>query len=84
MENIPLLLKEMEQEALATRKMLKLVSSDNFDYKPHEKSMTMKQLSTHIAEIPSWVKMGLETSELDFGASPYEPAPVKNSDDLMS
>lgn len=84
MEIIPLLLKEMEQEAQTTRKMLKLVPGDKFDYKPHEKSMTMKQLTVHIAELPSWVAMGLNTSELDFAASPYEPAPVNNSNELLA
>ncbi|MEO6290793.1 MAG: DinB family protein [Ginsengibacter sp.] len=84
MEIIPLLLKEMEQEADATRKMLKLVSASNFDYKPHEKSMPMKQLAVHIAELPSWVKMGLETSVLDFAEAGYEPTPVSNSEELLA
>ena len=84
MEIIPLLLKEIGQEAQTTRKMLKLVPADKFDYKPHEKSMTMKQLSVHIAELPSWVSMGLNTSELDFAASPYEPATVNNNEELLA
>ena len=84
MEIIPLLLKEMEQEAKTTRNMLKLVPVDKFDYKPHEKSMTMKQLTVHIAELPSWVALGLNTSEVDFAATPYEPAPVNNSYELLA
>lgn len=84
MEIIPLLLKEIGQEAQTTRKMLKLVPAHKFDYKPHEKSMTMKQLSVHIAELPSWVSMGLNTSELDFAASPYEPATVNNNEELLA
>ena len=59
MQIIPLLLKEFDQEAHITRKMLKLVSPDNFDWKPHEKSMSMKQLAVHVAELPSWVKLML-------------------------
>lgn len=84
MEIIPLLLKEMEQEAVTTRKMLKLVPDDKFDWKPHPKSMTMKQLSTHLAELPSWVTMGLLTEELDFAAAPYEPQPASNNADLLN
>lgn len=83
MEIIPLLLKEMEQEAETTRKMLKIVPDDKFDWKPHPKSMSLKQLSTHLAELPSWVAMGLHTEELDFAAAPYEPRPVSNTADLL-
>lgn len=83
MEIIPLLLKEMEQEAETTRKMLKLVPDDKFDWKPHPKSMTMKQLTTHLSELPSWVTMGLLTDELDFASAPYEPKPVNSTADLL-
>ncbi|MEJ7766429.1 MAG: DinB family protein [Chitinophagaceae bacterium] len=84
MELIPLLLKEMELESVTTRKMLQLVPDDKFDWKPHEKSMSMKQLSTHIAELPSWVSMGLTTEELDFAAAPYEPQSVNSTADLVA
>lgn len=83
MEIIPLLLKELDQEAQITRKMLERVPDDKFDWQPHPKSMTMKQLTIHIAELPSWISMGLNTSELDFASMDYEPAPVNNTSDLM-
>ncbi|WP_026259963.1 DinB family protein [Segetibacter koreensis] len=84
MQIIPLLLKEMEQEAAITRKMLERVPDDKFDWKPHEKSMTLKQLTVHIAELPSWVKMALTTSELDFSKMDYTPTPVSNTEELIS
>ncbi len=76
-------MKEFEQQAQITRKMLMLVSPDNFDWKPHQKSMSMKQLAVHIAELPSWVKLMLTTDELDFATSPYQPSPVNNSEDVL-
>lgn len=84
MQIIPLLLKEMEQEAAITRKMLERVPGDKFSWKPHEKSMTMQQLTVHIAELPSWVKMALTTSELDFSKMDYTPTPVSNTSDLLA
>ena len=66
MDIIPMLLKEMEQEAAITRKMLAIVPNDKFDWQPHPKSMTIRRLATHIAELPGWVKMALTTEELDF------------------
>ncbi|MBA2562551.1 MAG: DinB family protein, partial [Chitinophagaceae bacterium] len=83
MATIQKLLKEMEQEAKTTRKMLERIPNDKYDWKPHEKSMTIRQLATHIAELPTWVSMGLTTEELDFATAPYEPKNINNTTDLM-
>lgn len=84
MEIIPMLLKEMEQEAQTTRKMLERVPNDKYDWKPHEKSMTIKRLATHIAELPSWVTMALTTSELDFANNPYQPVEINSTSELLA
>lgn len=76
--------KEFEQEALTTRKMLAIVPNDKYDWKPHEKSMSIKQLATHIGELPSWIKMTMTTDELDFAANPYSPAQINNNKELMA
>lgn len=73
MKIIPMLLKEMEQEAQTTRKMLERIPTDKFDWAPHVKSMDIRRLANHIAEIPGWVAMAITTDELDFAANPYEP-----------
>ncbi len=78
-----LLLKEMEQEAVTTRKMLERVPDDRYSWKPHEKSMTMQRLATHVAELPSWVSMALTTDELDFANNNYQPKVINNSAGLM-
>jgi len=78
-----ILLKEMAQEAQTTRKMLERVPNDKYDWKPHPKSMSIKQLATHIAELPSWVKMTLTTEELDFAQNPYDTKSVTNTTDLL-
>ncbi len=83
MNIIQLLLKEMEEEAQTTHKMLERVPEDKWDWKPHEKSMNIKQLTVHIAELPSWVAMGLTTDGIDFAATPYQPTPVNSKDELL-
>lgn len=83
MNLIPLLLKEMDGEAQNTRKMLDRVPGDKWDWKPHEKSMTLKQLTVHLAELPSWISMGLQTDGIDFAANPYEPRPVNSKEELL-
>jgi uncharacterized damage-inducible protein DinB len=81
---IQMLLKEMDMEAVTTRKMLALVPVDKFDWKPHPKSMTMKALAVHIAEIPAWVSLVLHTTEIDFEAQPYQPILVTTNIELLN
>ena len=57
MKLLEILAKEMEQEAVTTRKMLSRIPNDKFDWQPHELSMTIERLSNHIAELPGWVDM---------------------------
>ncbi len=77
-------LKELERESATTRKMLERVPADKYDWKPHEKSMTLRQLATHVAEIPSWISLVLTTSELDFGKNEYKPTLLNNNEELMT
>jgi uncharacterized damage-inducible protein DinB len=76
-------LQQLEEEAVTTRKMLSRVPTDKFDWKPHEKSMEIKRLATHVAELPTWIPMTLDTDELDFAKSEYKPVQLKNTDELM-
>ncbi|WP_316811353.1 DinB family protein [Pedobacter heparinus] len=84
MNRIKMFLKELDDAAVTTRKMLERVPADKFDWQPHPKSMTVKRLATHIAELPSWISMALTTDELDFADNPYEQADVKNTDELLA
>lgn len=81
---ISLLQHELENEAKTTRKMLSVVPADKFDWQPHPKSMTLKRLASHVAELPGWVDMALNTSELDFQNNPYTPVDVKDTEDLLA
>ncbi len=83
MSTIQSFLKEMQAEAAVTRKMLSRVPDDKLDWKPHEKSMNIRQLATHIAELPSWASLALTTNELDFAKEPYTPTPVSGAVDLL-
>jgi uncharacterized damage-inducible protein DinB len=76
--------KELETESVGTRKMLALVPADKMDWAPHAKSMKMKNLATHIADLPTWISLGLTTEELDFNTSPYNPEDCKNGAELVA
>ena len=77
-------LDELEHEAIGTRKMLALVPADKMDYKPHEKSMKLKDLAIHIADMPTWITLGIRDTELDFATSPYNPKVCNNADELVA
>ena len=59
------ILPEFDQEMANTRKILERVPDGKADYKPHEKSMSLARLATHVAELPSWAKTTLETEVLE-------------------
>ncbi|WP_223808721.1 DinB family protein [Rufibacter hautae] len=81
---LDLLAKELEQEAVTTRKMLERIPDDKYDWRPHPKSMDIRTLATHIADLPSWVGMTLTTSELDFAKNPYNPRVVNTTAEVLA
>jgi uncharacterized damage-inducible protein DinB len=84
MTRIALLKKELEKETAVTIKMLSIIPGDKYDWKPHPKSMSIQQLANHIAELPAWLPMTLQTTELDFATSPYVPSTLRSSNELVN
>jgi len=80
---LPMFLKEIEQEADTTRKMLSRIPEDKYKWQPHAKSMTIQRLATHIAELPGWVTMTLNTTGLDFAENEYDPKVIDNNAELL-
>jgi len=64
---------ELVQEAQGTRKLLERIPADKLDWQPHEKSMTLKQLASHLVEIPNWGKFTIEQEEFEFDMETYVP-----------
>jgi uncharacterized damage-inducible protein DinB len=59
------LLPEFDQEMANTRKLLECVPDNNFAWKPHEKSMALGRLATHIAELPGYAVVTVNLPSLD-------------------
>jgi uncharacterized damage-inducible protein DinB len=81
---IELLLRQYDKEATTTRNMLSVIPDDKYDWKPHEKSMSIRSLATHIAELPVWITMTFTTDELDFAKEPYNPKAINSTKELMA
>ena len=80
------LLPEFDQEMVSTRKTLERIPEGKFGWKPHEKSMTMGRLATHLAEIPNWAVNAIDQDVLDIappGAPPFQPAVVSSRGEIL-
>ncbi|MFG0319049.1 MAG: DinB family protein [Planctomycetota bacterium JB042] len=67
------LVMDLEAEAAPTRKMLAAVPGGKFDWRPHERSWTLAELASHIAESPTWLT-SMGEDEMDFAAmEDYRP-----------
>ena len=77
------LIAEMTQEAKVTRTCLERIPAEKFDWKPHEKSMALGRLASHIAEMFGWTPPTMEKAELDFAQMDYKPFEPKTSEDLL-
>ncbi|HEY1022455.1 MAG TPA: DinB family protein [Flavisolibacter sp.] len=75
--------KQFIEEGETTRKMLSRVPEGKWEYAPHPKSMKMKALTLHIADLPGWIHMTFTTDELDF-AQPYEQPQIHSTADLLT
>jgi uncharacterized damage-inducible protein DinB len=74
---------ELQHEAANTRKLLAAVPFDKADFKPHEKSMSLKQLAAHVAEITGWWKECLVQDELDFAKDGGERKQYQSTQDIL-
>jgi uncharacterized damage-inducible protein DinB len=56
-----------------TRKVLERVPAEKLAWKPHDKSMTLGRLASHIAELPGWAEVGIKQDEFDMAPPGEEP-----------
>lgn len=78
-----LLIEEIEQEAINTKKMLERVPAEKFDWRPHQKSMTLKQLAVHIANLSKRPVQVITTKYLDLADSSIKKPEINNTTDLI-
>lgn len=83
MDTLNQLKTELEHEYQTTRKFLELYPEDKGDYAPHEKSMKMKSLAGHIAEVFGWAAIILATDTLDFAKGDYKPTIITTKEVLL-
>jgi uncharacterized damage-inducible protein DinB len=74
---------DVERELAATRRVLERVPEEHFQWKPHEKSMTLQQLAGHVATMPIWCVLTLEQDGLNFTSPPHIPRDFNGREALL-
>jgi uncharacterized damage-inducible protein DinB len=64
------LLAEFDHEMGTTRKLLERVPDEKLSWKPHEKSMSLGGLATHLANLPHWAGIILSEPSFDLAEAP--------------
>lgn len=80
------LLPEFDHEMANTRKTLERVPDDKFDWKPHDKSSAMGSLAAHLANLPSWGRLAIDSDSFDLapGGQPVKTQPLSSRDDVLA
>ncbi len=81
------LLPEFDHEMATTRRLLERVPEDRFAWQPHEKSMTLGRLASHLSEIPEWGYEACASDEIDVapdGKEPPKPHVHTARDDVLA
>jgi uncharacterized damage-inducible protein DinB len=81
------LLPEFDQEMASTRKVLERVPAAKFSWKPHPKSFAFGALAAHIANMPDWAGLTMQSDSFDYsppGAPPYETPKFTSTEQLLA
>lgn len=75
---------ELKQEAASTEKILGRVPQDKFNWAPHQKSMTLGRLASHVAELPEFLSSILIMDDFDFAQGHYKASFATTPEELMN
>lgn len=78
-----LILGDVKQELAATRRILERVPEEHFAWKPHEKSMSLGELATHIVNITEWLPIILKEPVFDLAAAPIRREPLASRSAML-
>ena len=75
---------ELRMEARATRQVLERLPDDKFDWQPHEKSMKLGALASHIVNNLGWTGTILGSDELDIATAEFTPEEFHSSAECVA
>ena len=78
------MLDELRQEAATTRRVLERVPEEKLSWKPHPKSMSLGQLSLHVASIPGDLVGLVQLDEFDASQANFVPPEASSIDQIIT
>jgi len=78
-----LIVGDVTNELAATRRTLERLPEEHMLWRPHEKSMTLGGLSTHIINLLNWKITIIQYPELDLSTVPPQRAALEKRVDLL-
>lgn len=77
------ILAEIAHETQNTKRVLDNLTNEHWNYKPHEKSMTLGELASHIVELHNWVHFAASKDVFDFQTD-YQPRKEATLEELKA
>jgi uncharacterized damage-inducible protein DinB len=74
---------DLDQEFTITRRVLERYPEGHADWRPHEKSMSLVQLASHVANLPHFGERVANSAEFDFAATPYAPPAARTRAEIL-
>jgi len=78
------LLAEYDHEMGTTRRLLDRLPDDKLAWKPHEKSMALGALASHLGNIPNWAGTILHDPSYDLAAAPPNQTPKASRAEILA
>ncbi len=72
---------ELQYEVTLTEKFFNRIPMDKLHWRPHPKSMNIKELCNHLAEIPGYVTAIMEKDEMDIAG--YKAPQLETKEELI-
>jgi uncharacterized damage-inducible protein DinB len=79
-----LLFADYEHELATTRRVLERIPDEHLGWKPHEKSMALGGLGTHLANLVRWQISMLRQDDYDFAANTPRTPAAESRDALLA
>ncbi|HEY2934813.1 MAG TPA: DinB family protein [Acidobacteriota bacterium] len=79
------LLPEFDHEMVNTRKTLERVPDDRLSWKPHQKSFSLGDLATHLANLPNWALITIKEDSFDVAPQgrPVRASPANSRKEML-
>lgn len=74
---------DLDSELAQTRRILEKVPTEHFSFTPHDKSMSLGKLASHVAMLSNFALMMVKAPDTDLAAGMDRPADATDADGLL-